>query len=74
MAPLAVFARASDFDPVYYGHEGVRAFWRQWFASWEGPDFEYEEFIDAGACCHPARTIASHGKRNCGCWRVSSPE
>jgi ketosteroid isomerase-like protein len=43
-----VFARASDFDPVYYGHEGVRAFWRQWFAAWERADFEYEEFIDAG--------------------------
>ena len=43
-----VFARASDFDPVYYGHEGVRAFWRQWFSAWQRADFEYEEFIDAG--------------------------
>jgi ketosteroid isomerase-like protein len=43
-----VFARASDFDPVYHGHEGVRAFWRQWFAAWERAYFEYEEFIDAG--------------------------
>ena len=46
LSPL--FARASDFDPVYYGHEGVRTFWRQWFAAWERADFEYEEFIDAG--------------------------
>ena len=43
-----VFARVSDFDPVYYGHAGVRSFWRQWFAAWERADFEYEEFIDAG--------------------------
>jgi ketosteroid isomerase-like protein len=43
-----VFAQASDFDPVYYGHEGVRTFWRQWFSAWERADFEYEEFIEAG--------------------------
>ena len=24
-----VFARVSDFESVYYGHEGVRAFWRR---------------------------------------------
>ena len=38
----------SDFEPVYHGHEGVRTFWRTWFAAWETVDFEYEEFIDAG--------------------------
>ena len=38
----------SDFEPVYHGHEGVRNFWRTWFAAWERVDFEYEEFIDAG--------------------------
>jgi ketosteroid isomerase-like protein len=43
-----VFARVSDFESVYYGHEGVRAFWRTWFAAWERADFEYEEFIDTG--------------------------
>jgi ketosteroid isomerase-like protein len=37
-----------DFEPVYHGHEGVRAFWRQWFAAWETASFKYEEFIDAG--------------------------
>ena len=42
-----VEAPASDFDPVYHGHDGVRAFWRQWFAAWETVAFEYEEFIDA---------------------------
>jgi ketosteroid isomerase-like protein len=41
-------AHWSDFEPVYHGHEGVRTFWRTWFAAWENVDFEYEEFIDAG--------------------------
>jgi ketosteroid isomerase-like protein len=39
---------APDSEPVYHGHDGVRAFWRVWFAAWERADFEYEEFIDAG--------------------------
>ncbi len=39
---------ASDLKPVYRGHDGVRAFWRGWFAAWETASFEYEEFIDAG--------------------------
>jgi ketosteroid isomerase-like protein len=43
-----VFASASEFDPVYYGHDGVRSFWRTWFSAWEKASFEYEEFIDAG--------------------------
>jgi ketosteroid isomerase-like protein len=38
----------SDFEPVYHGHEGVRNFWRTWFAAGETASFEYEEFIDAG--------------------------
>jgi ketosteroid isomerase-like protein len=36
------------FDPIYRGHEGIRAFWREWFKAWEIVNFEYEEFIDAG--------------------------
>ena len=43
-----VFPSASEFDPVYYGHDGVRTFWRTWFSAWEKASFEYEEFIDAG--------------------------
>jgi ketosteroid isomerase-like protein len=43
-----VFASVSEFDPVYYGHDGVRTFWRTWFSAWEKASFEYEEFIDAG--------------------------
>jgi ketosteroid isomerase-like protein len=37
-----------DFDPVYYGHDGIRDFWRSWLAAWETISFDYEEFIDAG--------------------------
>jgi ketosteroid isomerase-like protein len=44
----ATMAPVGDFEPVYHGHDGVRAFWRQWFAAWETVSFEYEEFIDAG--------------------------
>jgi len=39
---------ASGLEPVYHGHDGVRAFWHAWFAAWETASFEYEEFIDAG--------------------------
>ena len=48
MAPLDGVASASEFDPVYYGHDGVRTFWRTWFSAWEKASFEYEEFVDAG--------------------------
>jgi ketosteroid isomerase-like protein len=37
-----------DFDPVYYGHDGIRAFWRRWLEAWETISFDYEEFINAG--------------------------
>ena len=40
--------RAPRFEPVYRGHEGVRAFWRTWAEAFETPSFDYEEFIDAG--------------------------
>jgi ketosteroid isomerase-like protein len=33
---------------IYRGHEGVRRFWRDWFATWGRVEFSYEEFIDAG--------------------------
>jgi len=35
-------------EPTYVGHDGVRAFWREWLNAWETVSFEYEEFIDAG--------------------------
>ena len=41
-------APVSDMKPISHGHDGIRAFWRQWFETWEAVRFEYEEFIDAG--------------------------
>ena len=39
---------AAGFEPAYYGHDGVRKFWRTWFEAWETVSFDYEEFHDAG--------------------------
>lgn len=30
------------------GHEGVRTYWRRWFAAWEDLEFEVEDVLDAG--------------------------
>ena len=38
----------TDLEPVYHGHDGIRAFWRTWFEAWDSVSFEYEELIDAG--------------------------
>jgi ketosteroid isomerase-like protein len=38
----------SDVKTISHGHDGIRAFWRHWFETWEAVTFEYEEFIDAG--------------------------
>ena len=48
MAQVMGGRQVGDFDPVYYGHDGIRAFWRSWLEAWETITFDYEEFIDAG--------------------------
>ena len=30
----------ADLEPVYYGHDGVREFWRGWLAAWETIEFD----------------------------------
>jgi uncharacterized protein len=36
------------FEPVYRGHDGVRAYWRYWLQSWESIEFRLDHLIDAG--------------------------
>ena len=36
------------FDPVYRGHDGVRAALRAWLEAWETIDYEPTELIDVG--------------------------
>ena len=35
-------------QPVYRGHDGIRAFWREWLVAWESVEFLYDEFIEVG--------------------------
>ena len=35
--------RIPDIDRVYHGHEGVRAFWRQWLSAWDELEWEIAE-------------------------------
>jgi len=35
-----------DIDRVYHGHEGVRAFWRQWLSAWDELEWELVELSE----------------------------
>ena len=37
-----------DLADVYMGHEGVRTYWRRWFAAWDALQFEVQDVLDAG--------------------------
>ena len=37
-----------DLAGVYRGHEGVRAYWRNWLSAWSDLDFEIQDVVDAG--------------------------
>ena len=37
-----------DVSAVYHGHDGVRAFWRNWLSAWSDIDFELQDVVDAG--------------------------
>jgi ketosteroid isomerase-like protein len=37
-----------DLAGVYWGHEGVRTYWRRWFEAWKDLQFEIEDVRDAG--------------------------
>jgi ketosteroid isomerase-like protein len=37
-----------DIAGVFYGHDGVRAYWRNWLSAWSDLEFETEALLDAG--------------------------
>src|SRR6478609_1162833 len=37
-----------DLADVYWGHEGVRTYWRRWLAAWRDLEFDVEDYLDAG--------------------------
>jgi ketosteroid isomerase-like protein len=37
-----------DLAEVYFGHEGVRTYWRRWFEAWSDLQFEIQDLRDAG--------------------------
>jgi ketosteroid isomerase-like protein len=45
-------SRAADLVPdlagVYWGHEGVRTYWKRWFDAWKDLQFEVQAVLDAG--------------------------
>ena len=40
--------RQPDNAGVYCGHDGVRAFWRDWLSAWSDLHFEIQDLLDAG--------------------------
>ena len=37
-----------DLAGVYWGHEGVRTYWRRWLEAWRALEFEVQDILDAG--------------------------
>ena len=37
-----------DLAGVYWGHEGVRTYWRRWFEAWKDLEFEVQDVQEAG--------------------------
>ena len=37
-----------DAAGVYHGHDGVRAYWRNWLSAWSDLHFEIQDVVDAG--------------------------
>jgi ketosteroid isomerase-like protein len=57
-------ASSVDLSGVYHGHEGVRAYWRQWLSAWRDLQFEIQDVWDAGdevvALIHNQRQWGRH--------------
>jgi ketosteroid isomerase-like protein len=54
----------SELAGVYYGHEGVRTYWREWLSAWRDLRFEVQDVLDAGdqvvALIHNQRQWGQH--------------
>ena len=37
-----------DLAAVYFGHEGVRTYWRRWYDAWRDVEFDLQDVLDAG--------------------------
>ena len=37
-----------DLADVYWGHEGVRTYWRRWLEAWRYIEFDVQDILDAG--------------------------
>jgi ketosteroid isomerase-like protein len=37
-----------DLAEVYWGHEGVRSYWRRWLEAWRDLEFDVQDYLDAG--------------------------
>ena len=56
---------------VYRGHEGLRAFFREWNEAWEDVDYSYEELIDAGDLV--VSVVTRHGRGRASGVEVERP-
>jgi ketosteroid isomerase-like protein len=37
-----------DLADVYWGHDGVRTYWRRWLQAWRDLEFDVQDYLDAG--------------------------
>jgi ketosteroid isomerase-like protein len=44
----ALAASMPDIAGVFHGHDGVRAYWRNWLSAWSDLQFEVADLLDAG--------------------------
>jgi ketosteroid isomerase-like protein len=62
----------------YHGHDGLRAFYREWNGAWETVESDLEELIDAGEHVISVETTRGRGRASgaavelhqCGIWRI----
>ena len=59
------------FSGFYRGHEGLRAFFREWNDAWEDVDYSYDELLDAGD--HVVAFVTRHGRGRASGIEVERP-